>query len=374
MKVQTETVVFYLYDVGRLIDLKKIALMIPAHPDLGTIKKRRDSPTSLSLPVPLIVQLAKMESNDGLPFDAITLRARIFEDGVISMTVRVKGKFSLKELYSVRTTPFVSEGEITTVDSWVESSFTRFLGTIKECVTTGLYVFPEFVRESYTAFCVTTPIENPEEFVHMHRKTIACLLNSESPDANLHESQIVATLRNPFRYTDNDYALFDLDHCFIIDPDFEYEDILLILEQAKFQLLELRTLDMLLDRWIDQAENDIKIIFKNNSARLKPIKAKLASVHALSFDALFILENLENSSKLIGDYFLGQVFKNLCEHFNTEGWIRSIERRLATLASVYERVNANANEKRMLFLEIMFIVVCVVFPILQIIQTFLLAK
>jgi len=41
---------------------------------------------------------------------------------------------------------------------------------------------------------------------------------------------------------------------------------------------------------------------------------------------------------------------------------------------VYERVNANANDRRMVFLEIMFIAVCVIFPVFQILQAFFLSK
>ena len=374
MKINTEIVFFYLYYAGRSIDLKKVAKIIPANPDIGIIKNKRDTPASLTLPTPLIVQLTRHEGEDGTPFDYITMNARIFEDGVISMIVRVKGDFSPKDLHKIRTTPFVLDEEETFIDSWVETSFKRFFDKIKETVTSEQYVFSKFVRETYTAFCITTPLINPGEFVHSHRRTLACLLNGESPDTDLHESQITATLKDSFCYTDHDYALFDLDRCLIIDPYLDYEDILLVIEQANLQLLELRALDMLLDRWLDKAEDDIKIIFKNNTARLKMLKVKLASIQALSFDALFILENLENSSKIIGDYFLGQTFKNLCEQFNTEGWKRSIERRLATLGSVYDRVNVNASERRMVFLEIMFIVVCIIFPVLQIIQTFFLAK
>jgi hypothetical protein len=374
MKIRAEVVFFYLYDAGRSIDLKKLAKMIPADPGIGILKNKRDTPESLSLPVPLIVQLARYEYDEKLPFDRITMNARIFEEGVISMTVRVKGDFTPQDLHKIRTTPLILGGKQTVIDTWVDESLKLFFARIQEAITFEQYVFSTFIRVSYTAFCITTPLQNPKDFVETHRRTFACLLNGESPDTDLHESQIASTLKGAFCYTEHDYALFDLDRCLIIDPNEDYEDILLVVEQANFQLLELRSLDMLLDRWLDKAEDDIKVIFKNNTAHLKLLKIKLASVHALSFDALFILENLENSSKIIGDYFLGQIFTSLCAQFSTHEWKQSIESRLKILASVYERVNANESEKRMVFLEIMFIVVCVVFPVFQILQAFFLSK
>lgn len=374
MKIRAEIVFFYLYDAGRSIDLPRVARLIPAIPETRIIKNRRDTPESLTLPVPLIVQLAALGGRDHVPFDTVTLNARIFEEGVISMNVRVTGDYEPKELHRIRTAPFDVDGRRTDIDSWVDSSLKNFFASIQEAITFEQYVISTFVRETYTAFCITTPLKNPQAFVKTHRRTIACLLNGESPDTDLDESQIDSTLKGSFSYTAHDYSLFDLDRCLIIDPARDYEDILLVIEQANFQLLELRSLDMLLDRWLDKAEDDIKIIFKKNTARIKLIKVKMASIQALSFDALFILENLENSSKIIGDFFLGQIFTNLCEQFNTEGWKRSIERRLSTLRSIYERVNDNDSERRMVFLEIMFIAVCVVFPLFQILQDFILSK
>ena len=98
------------------------------------------------------------------------------------------------------------------------------------------------------------------------------------------------------------------------------------------------------------------------------MEVKVAHIQSLRFDALFILENLENSSKIIGDYYLGQVYERLCEIFNTEGWKWSVERRLDTLQDVYDMVKADTGESRMVALEVTFIVVCVIFPILQILQ------
>ena len=100
----------------------------------------------------------------------------------------------------------------------------------------------------------------------------------------------------------------------------------------------------------------------------RPVEVKLAHIQALRFDALFILENLENSSKIIGDYYLGQIYARLCEIFNTEGWKWSVERRLDALQDVYDMVKSDAGEKRMVALEVTFIIVCIIFPIIQIVQ------
>ena len=226
-------------------------------------------------------------------------------------------------------------------------------------------------RESYLAFCLLECGEDPVNFIDRNREYCASLLIGEEPGSNLHESQITATLGRPFSYRLGDLAVFELDRCIIIDPRGDYEDLLLIAEHANYQLLELRVLDKLLDTWLDEAEDDIRSL-SSGGRRLtrlrRPVMVKVAHIQALRFDALFILENLENSSKIIGDYYLGQIYARLCEIFNTEGWKWSVERRLDALQDVYDMVKSDAGESRMMTLEVIFIIVCIIFPIIQILQ------
>jgi len=95
---------------------------------------------------------------------------------------------------------------------------------------------------------------------------------------------------------------------------------------------------------------------------------KLGKLQTLRFDALFTLENLDNSSKIIGDYFLGLIYERLCSIFNTESWKVSVGKRLDALQNVYELLKNDTAERRMLTLEIVFIVVCIVLPVIQIVQ------
>jgi len=158
-----------------------------------------------------------------------------------------------------------------------------------------------------------------------------------------------------------------MDRALIIDPSRDYEDVLMICELANYQFLELRVLDHLLDRWLDEAEDDIRKFYIKKRGPRQPrgsLQRKFANLQVLRLDALFILENIENSSKIIGDYFLGALYEHLCGIFNTNGWTRSIERRLGALQNVYEIVKAEKNERTMLFLEIVFIIVCII-PIIQ---------
>ncbi len=368
LELPIEIVHLYVYDIGRSVDLKKAAATIPAYPDLGFVK-RRDTPTSLTLPKPLVLSLSTSECDAGC-FERFTAQAKIYDDGALTLVVRYRTRSSFSSLASKSNIPVRDQASAETVEQFADSSFQMVVNAIKDTVT-GLKENWAFDRETYTAYCILDcPFLDPGEFIARNRETAAALLAGETPDS-LHESQIAQVLAKPVSYRKNDLAIFDMDRCLIIDPSKDYEDLLVIIEHANYRLIELRALDGLLDRWLEDAERDIrKIYLSGGKARpgQRTVKLRLGRLQSLRFDALFTLENLDNSSKIIGDYFLGMIYGRLCDIFNTEGWKISVERRLDALQNVYELLRNDNSERRMLTLEIVFIVVCIVLPVIQIIQ------
>ena len=373
-----EIVSFFIYDLGRAVELAQarkavIAAGFPADsdPDNGPWStRRRDTPASLSLPTPLRFPAGSSGSKERA--DAET-EIKIYDDGAMTIVVRERGRFSLEELPAASVRPLLRiSGETLGAEAWAELLFGRILAVIETSIL-GPVPHERRDRESYTAFCLLEAPKNPARYAADHRKEIAALMIGESSEPPIHEGQIEAALSRPFSYRNDDFAVFDMDRCFIIEPRGDYEDILLIVEHANYRLLELRALDKLLDKRLDEAEKEV-FARMGRGKRLKvgSPQRKFARIQALRFEALFILENLENSSKIIGDFYLCQIYDRLCEIFNTEGWKRSVERRLDILSSVYDMAKTDSAQRRSLMLEIIFIAVCVILPVLQIWQALIL--
>ena len=363
-----EIVHLYVYDIGRAVDLKKAASLIPAYPDIG-FGKRRDTPSSLTLPKPLVLTLNTDEC-DGACFDKFTAVAKIYDDGALTLVVRFRTNSTFASLAAKSNLPVSDANGADSVEKFADSSFQMVVNAIKDAVT-GLKENWVFDKETYTAFCVLEcPGGSPEAFLNQNRDLAAALLAGEEPGV-LHDSQVRQILEKPMSYRKDDIAIFDFDRCIIIDPMRDYEDVLLIAEHANYRLIELRALDNLLDRWLDEAEKDIRKIYLTGG-KVRPgqrsVKLKLGRLQTLRFDALFTLENLDNSSKIIGDYFLGLIYERLCAIFNTDSWKLSVGKRLDALQNVYELLKSDTAERRMLTLEIVFIVVCIVLPLIQIVQ------
>ncbi|WP_455383519.1 hypothetical protein [Salinispira pacifica] len=386
-----EVVFMFLYDVGRSVDLDRTRELIPAIPDRRAITSR-DTPASLSVPAPLQLEVARLRFGGETPLREVALTAKIYEDGVVSMIARTQVVTGIESLHHIRGIEFEPSqadaadrtdgpaGEAgagpadihagTTIGAWAHDHFSALIERIGGAVTRGEYTTEAAQRETYAAFCLVDEIADIDGLVARHAQYLSTFLLGENTSLRLHPKQVAATLDHRFSFKENDLLILDLDRCFIIDPDRDYEDILLILELANYQLVELRSLDRLLDRWLDQAEDDISRVYIRRSHRLRALTRKLGGLIPLRLDALFILENLENTSKIIGDYYLGQVYEHLCSLMGTGTWERSVRRRLEALQEIYSMAKVDVNERLLLIMEILvvlligFEIVALLFPLL----------
>jgi len=368
MMYRFETVFISLYDVGRSVDLAKTGKIIPASQDRRTITTR-DTPASISVPAPLFLELYRRKFSGGEPFEEVSLTAKIYEDGVVSMIARAIVSMEFERIHTIRGMEFLPEGdqalrgEKTTLGRWMHRHFEMLRERIMPAITAGAYLLEPTQQESYAAFCLVDTVEDPDRFVDENAQYLSTFLLGENPSMRLHVSQVKSTLGHRFSFKHNELVLLDLDRCLIIDPDRDYEDILLILELANYQLLELRTLDKLLDQWLDQAEDDIHRVYLRRSHRTGILARKLGGLLPLRLDALFVLENLENTSKIIGDYYLGQLYEHLCSIIGTRGWEISVRRRLDMLQSIYSMAKGDVNERLLLIMEIV-VVLLIAFEII----------
>jgi hypothetical protein len=352
--IGVETVFFYLYDAGRSMDLKKAAAALGAAEHLSVLGIGRDTPDYISLPRPLIVDISQGTDGGG----TYHASAKLYNDGAVSIVLRRSLSAGLDEFHGIRRRPFGGTGE--DCDRFALRSFEDLRARTARALDRAGYP-EETAVKSYAAFCIVEDVGDPGAFIVENARAVGALLIDESCDPSIHDSQIANTLGNPFSYRRGELAVFDFDRCLIIDPKRDYEDLLLVAEHANYQLLELRQLDLILDQRLEVAEGDMREVYGKRRALpgLAGLRRKFAEIQAIRLDALFILENLENSSKIIGDYHLGRVYSHVCGLLNTAGWRWSVERRLDTLQSIYELARGDVNDRTMMFLEVAFILVCV---------------
>lgn len=347
-----EMVFIRLFDIGRNVNLEK--LMIIASGVKSPIRKdRKDTPQEIYLPQPLIIE-SSQHTVSTVPFlKNIIFQAKVYGEGVLSLITRMKFEgIALNQIHTLRSLSFPTvKGELD-VDKWSKLKYQEIHTMIKAFVSVDAYT--EFTEsEDYTLFCITDVKENPEAFIKANRHYLATLLMTEKPETPLHDSQIDSTLSHPFSYLKNDLVIFDYDRAVILDDQEDYEDILIVAELANYQLLELRNLDKNLDNQLNLAEDDIRRIFFRSKAPIRVLTKKLGELLRLKTDMMFMLENVENVSKIIGNYYLADLYTHLGSLFSLEKWSKSIRNRLETLDSIYTMSRTDVNERIMVYLEIL---------------------
>jgi sulfur relay (sulfurtransferase) DsrF/TusC family protein len=348
-----EVIFIRLVDVGRKINLQKAINIIHGVPDKVIIKKR-DTPKYVDFPEPIKLEIIQQVSTTSSFIKEVNLLVKLYEDGVISLTARLKfTNIQLRELSTIKKIRFYVENKEYNINQFLKFHETLIFNQIVECIDELGYNFGISDTEKYTIYCVTEKFENPQSFIKENQTFIANLLIGENPDLKLNEYQIKRTLENSFSYLQNDFVIFDFDRALIIDPTEDYSDLLQIIEIANYQLLELRILDKLLDRRLSLAESDISKIYYMSGTLWRRLGKRVGNLLRLRYDLTYLLENVENVSKLIGDFYLAQLYTRLAELFQLKEWSRSIRHRIDTIGDIYNIAQTNLNEKFLLYMEIL---------------------
>lgn len=359
LELNGEVIFMRLTDVGRKIHLQEAGLIFPGIPDKSVLKTK-DTPSYLDFPESLTLDLQQDILSESKIISKVDLKIKLYDDGVISLIARLKfTDLPLNELHTLRRIKFSVQGREYDIIEYLKFQNEKTFLQIKEFVEEPAFGFKEFEHEKYTLYCITDDI-NPTEYVEQNKEYLACLLMGEDPNLNLHESQINETLKNPFSFLKNDVVIMDFDRGIIFDPNLDYEDVILVTEVTNYQLLELRVLDKLLDKRLNLAEEDIRMIYFTGPFLLRRISKKVGKLLRIKYDLTFILDKVENVSKLIGNYYLAQIYIDLSELFQLRQWIASIRQRLETIGDIYDSAQNTKNEKNLLYLEILLTFVFVV--------------
>ena len=142
-------------------------------------------------------------------------------------------------------------------------------------------------------------------------------------------------------------------------------DVHAVLEFVNVALLEMRLLDLQLDRALDQAYESLG---RRAWARLRFPgygDAEAVRIGQMQVDSAIAFERLSNTVKLIGDQYLARVYRLGAQRFHLEAWDRGIQRKLQTLESIYDKITDRVASRRLEVLEwiiIVLIAISIVLP------------
>ena len=342
---------YRIYDIGNEIDLDRAHQLVAE----GTrrLKLTRPGAQYLLMPnPPLGIELGRRPLETRAGTLEVECVARLFDHGAASIQLRVpiaKGT-SIAELVPVADELFESQA--------VEALCLELVNGLRRAVDAALqgpHLWEQ--NESYTVLFVRGIEGDP---------ALATLLaDPELPRVLLGESELPVgarqradVLQNAFSYSDRDLAVIDWNSAFVYEPSGSF-DIPDVLEVCNAQLLELRYYDELLDLNLRRTYDALE------RRRLRPAlfgssyKPLANRVLVTLLDLSELLERVENSLKIIGDFYLARVYEAAVQRLRVRAWQLTVTDKQKTLKEVYELIKSQVDTARSLGLEVMIAVLIV---------------
>ncbi len=333
----------FAYDVGLAIDLDAAEKSITAMTERAPIRHQRRAPKYFEFqPYPLRVTQTSQVAIIGEWRTLPNVETVLFDFGAVSVTYKIPlfGKFS--EL--ARLSELLYDNETLLADS-------RLL--VEELIKT---IRPSAHRLNISAFY--------EDYVVFHIRAFDdhgahARLLAEAPtmvaqvlraDVNLRsEQEVVDALSVQVSYGTEDLTLVDWVAAIVFDAT--ADDTRAVLEFATVQLLELRHLDCQLDSALERYYAALSCSPKGPCYFFTKADDKLREIGQLQVESALLFENINNAIKLFGDQYLARLYQQAARRYHLTSWDKSIQRKLNTLESIYDKMESALSSARLEFLE-----------------------
>jgi hypothetical protein len=337
-------VYLYAFDVASEINTARAAERLAASP--GGTRPSRAAPRDVPIPRPLTLEPASGVRLGGAPVRTVV---RVHEVGVVSVGLRVAfGRDSLAALAPLHS-PVLDDGR--PLDALARAHCEDACVRLGDClIRPGARTEPE----AYTVFCLThlAGQSDANAWLAGRQREVAGLL-TETPPERLSEAQVAEVLRLRRSFENSDLVVVDWDAALLVSLDGSGEDTLFVLELANLQLEEFRWMDQSLDRYLDQAYDDLA---GRGRWRFGYTAGVLRSLHRMRVDLAKLADEVTHAIKFVGDWHLARVYLLARERFHLDQWRSSVEQRLGELDRLYTMTRGELYDRRMLWLEVVIVV------------------
>jgi hypothetical protein len=178
------------------------------------------------------------------------------------------------------------------------------------------------------------------------RELLARILRAEAGALSRHE--VENALDGRISYGPEELVLVDWFGALLVGADMEDERR--VLELITVELVELRFLDGRLEQRLDDAYG-LLARSRKPLFGLSPRSHEVERLARFQADSAILHENFDNALKFFGDDYLARLYELCSERFSFMAWDTAIERKLATLESIYTKISDLAARRRAELLE-----------------------
>ena len=293
------------------------------------------------------------------PHGEIKIRksVKLFSVGAISIKVCVPFEVeSLQELVSYHDTSFAAGSRLEDEVYKLAENILREL--IPYCIRPVTNLTQD---EAYTIFCIyelphSTDGENicADDWLTTNRREVAGLLTEEQDSTQLSEQEVEESTEQYLSYYNSDLVVVDWDAALVVGKEENLDDVLHTMEMANVQLAELEVYDHILDESLEMAYRDVA------RGRMPARRNIYRNLREINVDLARLSDELLNTTKFFGDWYLAKIFENLAGRFHLGDWHGSIDEKLKTLGDLYQILQQDRVNLWMIILEVTIVLLFII--------------
>jgi len=348
---QGTTLIYRVFDLGEEIDLAAAETILANQAYRTRLKMAKPAGQALIIrnpPIRINMGEVKLPLNAEMNGEAIVAEvvATIWEYGVISFAFQLpitKGTTwrALVELSDLLQSDIHTSSQIDEIGRVRSKEITTLLGSSLKKPN------PNPIFDDYIIYFIQDAAGVRTGADLITNADVPSLILGESREP-LSERARKSILDFQYQYSDNDLAVIDWNSALILEPSGQRE-IADILEFALTHLLEFRFYDELLD---DRTRELYTAVEQRRQGLLKNFfssSSREANTRFLEFSEF--IERVDNSLKVVGDFYLAEIFRAAVRRFRISDWQQSATRKLNLLARVSELLQGELNVLRGHLLE-----------------------
>ncbi|WP_408098811.1 hypothetical protein ACJVC5_07810 [Peredibacter sp. HCB2-198] len=350
IKIKKGKILIYrVFDIGSEIDLEKVEALFEDKKLKGRFKLDRKHNMSLIISSsPLSIQLGSVNMRLQDQMVAAELIAKVWYFGTVSLCFQIPIPENTNWPELVKIASWIENDE--EIEVLAREKAKQFQNDIKNAIP----VLNEWsMNEDYVTYFIQEldGLQGPLSTL-TEKVDVPALILAESKDI-LSEQVKKNILENTYQYSRDDLVVVDWNSALVVEPNGSM-DVPLVIEFALNQLLELRYYDDLLDQRLNTLYNEVvgkkRGLLSNKYSRLAEDAGQIY------LEISEIVENVENSFKTVGDFYLATIFRASSKRFRFDDWQKSINEKLGNLAEISKLLHSEVSESRNQTLEIIIIV------------------
>lgn len=340
--------VYRVYDIGSEINLDTVEEIIASQHPKERFRLDRKPKSLVIARAPVLVSLGNVELQ--LENEKVTaeLFAKVWHFGTVSLSFHLPLKEGTSWQDLIRLASWLEKD--TEIDNLARQRSKSFQAQIRPAIPS---LTEWSMYEDYVIYMVQelegldAPLSTLSEKVD-----IPALILAEAKDV-LADSMKKSILENVHQYTVDDLVVVDWNSALVIEPSGSM-DVPLVIEFALNQLLEMRFYDDLLDQRLNTLYSSV--LSKKRSILSNIYSRQAEEAGQIYLEISEIVENVENSFKTVGDFYLATIFRASSKRFRFDDWQKSINEKLGNLAEVSKLLHSEVSESRSQIMEIIVIV------------------